>query len=158
MRVIGRWVHRLLNPLVIRNIYGMEISADAIIGRRVRIVHHQALQIPALCVIGDDTVFRHNANLVFAGSDPDPRAVPHQGRDVQVGSGACLLGAIRIGHGARIGPNCVVITDVPDRATLVSPSPRVFKASPHSPVGAPVIDVAAMERAVGDRDAVTPAP
>src|SRR5512144_1066626 len=37
LRLVARIVHRLLNVLVIRNVYGMEISADAIIGRRVLI-------------------------------------------------------------------------------------------------------------------------
>ena len=128
-------VYRLLNVAIIRNVYGMEISPDAVIGRRVMIGHHQALQIPAFCVIGDGTLLRHNVNIGFGTSDKDPYAVPHLGRDVQLGSGCALLGPIRIGHGARIGPNCVVISNVPDGATLMAPAPRMFKAAAHTPVG-----------------------
>ena len=36
-----------------------------------------------------------------------------------IGSGAKLLGPIRIGHGAKIGANAVVIHDVPPNSTVV---------------------------------------
>jgi serine O-acetyltransferase len=134
-RLAAKMIHRLFNTMLIRNVYGMEISVDAVIGRRVMIGHHQAVQIPAFCIIGDGTLIRHNVNIGFGRTDENPYDVPHLGRDVKLGSGCCLLGPIRIGHGARIGPNCVVMTNVPDGATLVAPPPRVFAAAPHSPVG-----------------------
>jgi len=129
------FVCRVLNVALIRNVYGMEISHQAVIGRRVLIGHHQAVQIPAYCIIGDDTVVRHNVNIGFGGGDPDPLAVPHIGRNVQLGSGCCIIGPIRVGHGAKIGPNCVVISNVPDGATLMAPAPRVFKAAAGAPMG-----------------------
>ena len=36
-----------------------------------------------------------------------------------IGSGAKLLGPITVGHGAKIGANTVVITDVPPNSTVV---------------------------------------
>jgi serine O-acetyltransferase len=39
--------------------------------------------------------------------------------DVVVGSGAKLLGPIRVGRGAKIGANSVVIHDVPENSTVV---------------------------------------
>jgi serine O-acetyltransferase len=39
--------------------------------------------------------------------------------DVTIGSGAKLLGPIKIGHGAKVGANTVVIEDVPARSTVV---------------------------------------
>ncbi len=39
--------------------------------------------------------------------------------NVTIGSGAKLLGPITIGHGAKIGANSVVITDVPPNCTVV---------------------------------------
>jgi serine O-acetyltransferase len=38
---------------------------------------------------------------------------------VTIGSGAKLLGPITVGHGAKIGANSVVITDVPANSTVV---------------------------------------
>src|SRR5262249_36239342 len=37
--------------------------------------------------------------------------------NVSIGAGATIIGPIRIGHGARIGANAVVISDVPAGAT-----------------------------------------
>jgi serine O-acetyltransferase len=39
--------------------------------------------------------------------------------DVVVGSGAKLLGPIRVGRSAKIGANSVVIHDVPENSTVV---------------------------------------
>ena len=39
--------------------------------------------------------------------------------NVTIGSGAKLLGPIRVGHGAKIGANSVVVEDVPPRSTVV---------------------------------------
>lgn len=46
-------------------------------------------------------------------------AGPHIGDNVFIGTGAKVLGAIRIGDGARIGANAVVIDDVPPGTTVV---------------------------------------
>jgi serine O-acetyltransferase len=135
LRFAAKVLHRILNTLVIHNVYGTEISARAVIGRRVLIGHHQAVQIPDYCVIGDGTVVRHNVNIAHPGPAASVHEVPHIGRNVKLGSGCCIVGPITIGDGARIGPNCVVISDVPAGATLMAPPPRMFKASTHSPVG-----------------------
>ena len=39
--------------------------------------------------------------------------------NVTVGAGAKLLGAITVGHGAKIGANTVVVHDVPPNSTVV---------------------------------------
>ncbi|MBM4267231.1 MAG: serine O-acetyltransferase [Deltaproteobacteria bacterium] len=44
---------------------------------------------------------------------------PTLGDDVFIGTGAKLLGPIRVGHRARIGANAVVVSDVPDDHTAV---------------------------------------
>ena len=44
---------------------------------------------------------------------------PHLGSDVYVGTGAKLLGSIRVGSGVVIGANAVVIGDVPDQHVAV---------------------------------------
>ena len=50
---------------------------------------------------------------------------PTLGRNVTVGSGAAVLGAIHIGDGAKIGANSVVVKDVPPNATVVGIPGRV---------------------------------
>ena len=46
-------------------------------------------------------------------------AGPHIGDNVFIGTGAKVLGAIKIGDGVRIGANAVVLDDVPPGATVV---------------------------------------
>ena len=48
------------------------------------------------------------------------------GGGVEVGCGAAILGQVTIGDGARIGPNAVVMTNVPAGATVFAPSPRII--------------------------------
>jgi serine O-acetyltransferase len=46
-------------------------------------------------------------------------AGPHIGDDVFIGTGAKVLGAIRVGDRARIGANAVVLADVPPETSVV---------------------------------------
>jgi serine O-acetyltransferase len=50
---------------------------------------------------------------------------PTIGRDVQIGTGAKVLGPVVIGEGAQIGANAVVIDDVPAQATVAGVPARV---------------------------------
>jgi serine O-acetyltransferase len=49
------------------------------------------------------------------------------GDNVFVGSGAKILGGVRIGSNVRIGANAVVVRDVPDGATAVGVPARVME-------------------------------
>jgi serine O-acetyltransferase len=46
-------------------------------------------------------------------------------RDVSIGTGAKVIGAVRVGAGARIGANAVVVADVPAGVTVVGAPARV---------------------------------
>jgi serine O-acetyltransferase len=50
---------------------------------------------------------------------------PVIGRYVSVGTGAKVLGPVRVGNNARIGANAVVLTDVPEGATAVGVPARI---------------------------------
>ena len=54
-------------------------------------------------------------------------AGPTIGDDVFIGTGAKLLGGIRIGNSVRVGANAVVLDDVPDGATVAGIPARVVK-------------------------------
>jgi serine O-acetyltransferase len=55
--------------------------------------------------------------------------------NVTIGSGAKLLGPITVGHGAKIGANSVVITDVPPNSTVVGNPGHVVRVDGRKPEG-----------------------
>ena len=52
---------------------------------------------------------------------------PFLDHNVYVGVGARILGAVKIGKGARIGANAVVLTDLPEGATAVGIPARIVR-------------------------------
>jgi serine O-acetyltransferase len=53
---------------------------------------------------------------------------PTIGRDVHIGTGAKVIGPIKVGAGARIGANSVVVDDVDERITVVGSPARPAQA------------------------------
>ncbi len=132
------WVHRLSNLLWNRGLVvlprflshlarfatGIEIHPGAAIGEGVFIDHGMAVVIGETAQVGDGCVLYKG--VVLGGvSQARVRRHPRLGRDVVVGSNACVLGAIDVGEGARIGSGSVVIRDVPAGATVVGVPGRV---------------------------------
>jgi serine O-acetyltransferase len=110
----------------VRNVYGIEVHDTATIGRRVILAHQGGLVIDPHAVIGDDCIILHNVTIGLAASGTT--AAPRIGRNVEIGVGAVLIGDITIGDGARIGPNAVVLVDVPAGATAFAPPARQMPA------------------------------
>ena len=95
--------------------------------------HQGGIVIHWRAEIGDDCVIRQNATLGAATGEKFMHA-PVLGNRVEVGCGAAIIGRVRIGDDARIGPNAVVTTNVPAGATVVVPPPRIVQVKrPPSP-------------------------
>ncbi|MFN8556418.1 MAG: serine acetyltransferase [Dehalococcoidia bacterium] len=60
-------------------------------------------------------------------------AGPTIGDNVFVGTGAKLLGGIRVGSNVRVGANAVVLNDVPDGATVVGMPAQVVRVAATPP-------------------------
>ncbi len=86
--------------------YGIFISQGAVIGNGCTIFQH--------VTIGSNTLGDKNGAPVIKDN-------------VYIGAGAKIIGDITIGRNARIGANCVVVTDVPDNATVVMQKPRIIE-------------------------------
>ena len=116
-----RWPQPLRAPMSVlyrvwfrrcRNVYGIELPYSARLGRRVVIEHQGAIVVHGACAIGDDCILRQGVTLGNKSLDR-PDDAPTLGRGVNVGAGAKILGAVRIGDGASVGANAVVLKDVP---------------------------------------------
>ena len=101
-----------------RFVTGVEIHPGAVIGRRVFIDHGMGVVIGETSEIGDDSLIYKGVVLGGTSLEKGKRH-PTLGKNVVVGSNACILGPIKIGDGAKIGSGSVVIKDVPNGATVV---------------------------------------
>ena len=107
-----------LISLITRTITGIEIHPAARIGEGLFIDHGAGVVIGETAEIGDDVTLYQGVTLGGTGFATGKRH-PTVEDNVTIGSGAKLLGPITIGHGAKIGANSVVITDVPPNCTVV---------------------------------------
>jgi len=101
-----------------RALTGIEIHPAARIGEGLFIDHGAGVVIGETAEIGDDVTLYQGVTLGGTGFQTGKRH-PTVQDNVTIGSGAKLLGPITIGHGAKIGANSVVITDVPPNSTVV---------------------------------------
>jgi serine O-acetyltransferase len=108
-----------------RFITGIEIHPGATIGRRVVIDHGMGIVIGETAVVGDECVLYKG--VVLGGTSlARTKRHPTLEAGVVVGSNACILGAITIGEGARVGSGSVVVKAVPPEATVVGVPARVI--------------------------------
>ena len=97
---------------------GIEIHPGAKIGRRFVIDHGMGIVIGETAEIGDDCLLYHGVTLGGTGKDHGKRH-PTIGNNVLIGCGAKILGPFKVGDGARIAANSVVLSEVPEQATAV---------------------------------------
>ncbi len=114
---------RLLSHIA-RHYTGVEIHPGAQIGRRVFIDHGMGVVIGETAVIGDDCLIYKG--VVLGGTSlRRTKRHPTLGKGVVVGTNACVLGAVELGDGARVGSGSVIVRDVPAGATVVGIPGRV---------------------------------
>ena len=106
---------------------GIEIHPGAQIGRRLFIDHGMGIVIGETATVGNDCTIYHNATLGGTGKDKYKRH-PDLGNNVMVGSGAKVLGPIKIGNNVKIGANAVVLKDVPPDSTCVGVPGRIVRS------------------------------
>lgn len=97
---------------------GIEIHPGAKIGKRLVIDHGMGVVIGETAEIGDDCIIFHGVTLGGLHFEPVKRH-PKVGNRVLIGTGAKILGPIRVGDDARIGANAIVTKDVSDGRTVV---------------------------------------
>lgn len=112
-----RLLARLLSTFT-RFLTGIEIHPGAKIGRRCFIDHGMGVVIGETAEIGDDVTIYQGVTLGGVSLDRRKRH-PTIEDGVVIGAGAAVLGPFRVGKGARIGSNAVVLKEVPPGVTVV---------------------------------------
>ena len=113
LKFIARWVSQWSRCWT-----GIEIHPGATIGRRLVIDHGMGIVIGETAEIGDDCLIYHGVTLGGTGKDQGKRH-PTIGNNVLISTGAKVLGPFKVGDGARIAANAVVLQEVPENATAV---------------------------------------
>lgn len=103
---------------------GIEIHPGAKIGKGLFIDHGMGVVIGETAEIGDNVVMYHGSTLGGTGKDKGKRH-PTIGNNVMIGSGAKVLGPIKVGDGCKIGANAVVLKDLPANVTAVGVPAKV---------------------------------
>lgn len=119
---------RLISQLS-RFLTGIEIHPGAKIGRRFFIDHGMGVVIGETAEIGDNVTLYQGVTLGGVSLDKGKRH-PTIEDDVVIGAGAAVLGPFRVGRGARIGSNAVVLKEVPPGATMVGVPARMVGPRP----------------------------
>ncbi len=129
--VLYKWklffIARLISQIA-RLLTGIEIHPGATIGEGLFIDHGMGVVIGETCEIGNNVTIYQGVTLGGTGKDVGKRH-PTIGDNVMVGSGAKVLGPIKIGANSKIGAGSVVLKDVPEDSTVVGIPGRAVKRS-----------------------------
>ncbi len=125
LRKFGSWISlkaEIDEPLITpHHVHGVFISANAKIGKR--------------CVVMQQVTIGSNTSI---GSKRNGSPIIED--DVFIGTGAKIIGNVRVGHNSRIGANCVVVKDVPPNSVVVLKNIEIItKSEPMDNTWVPVI-------------------
>lgn len=112
---------------------GISIPASARIGPGLYIGHFGGIFLHGDA--GRNLSVGQGVTLGFKGAGKSTRW-PDIGDDVYIGTGAKVIGDIRIGNGVVIGANTVVTKDVPDHMRVVGAAIRMSPLPPRENEGA----------------------
>lgn len=119
--VLPRIAHRLAMSLA-----QVCIGDPVVIGPGLYLPHGQVV-IDGVTELGQNVTVRPWVTIGLRDGD---FTGPRIGSNVQIGTGAKVIGPIVLGDGAQIGANAVVLSDVPARRVAVGIPARVLDATP----------------------------
>ena len=123
MRAPMTLIYRIMFWLISRAT-GIFLPYTVRVGRRVRLDHFGGMILVAQW-IGDDVTIRQNTTFGIARLN-EPHDRPVIGNRVEIGAGAVILGAVRIGEDTIIGANAVVNCDLSPRVVAGGVPARVI--------------------------------
>jgi serine O-acetyltransferase len=108
-----------------RFLTGIEIHPGAKIGKNLFIDHGMGVVIGETSDIGDNVTIYHMVTLggiapsINSNDQRNIKRHPTIEDEVVIGSGAQVLGPVRVGRCAKIGANAVITKDVSEKAVMV---------------------------------------
>ena len=108
-------------------ITNMDIHPACTIGRRVFFDHAFGVVIGETAIVGDDVLIYQGVTLGGVSLERGVKRHPTIGNKTVIGTGAKILGDIKIGENCRIGSNSVVVKSIPDDSTAVGIPARIIE-------------------------------
>jgi serine O-acetyltransferase len=124
LRKVFSLLYKVLYKLI-QIVTGIELPCEVPIGKNFVIEHSGGIVVSGYAKFGDNCRIRNG--VVIGLSRVDDPCAPSFGDNVDIGAGAKVLGAIRVGNNVCIGANAVVLKDVPDNTIAVG-VPAVVKS------------------------------
>ncbi|WP_243268588.1 serine O-acetyltransferase EpsC [Anaerotruncus colihominis] len=115
-----------------RFLTGVEIHPGAKIGSGVMIDHGMGIVIGETAEVGDGCTIYQGVTLGGTGKDKGKRH-PTLGKNVTVGCGAKILGPFKVGDGAKVAANAVLLESIPAQSTAVGVPARVARVGGRKP-------------------------
>jgi serine O-acetyltransferase len=106
----------------------MCIDSCATIGTGLYIAHIGGVHINPQAIIGSNCDIAHRVTI--GASAMGRQGAPTIGNDVYIGTGAALVGKIRVGNGVKIAANSLVMSNIPDGATVMGVPARIIMRAP----------------------------
>ena len=133
-RYISHPLHRIKIPFIprlisqiMRFLTGIEIHPGAQIGKGFFIDHGMGTVIGETVEIGKNCVMFHNVTLGGTGKHKGKRH-PTLGDNVTIGTGAILIGRVKIGNNVKIGADTFIINkNIPDNCTVVGTPGKIVR-------------------------------
>lgn len=98
--------------------YGFQISPSASIGKGLYIGHFGTVIVSNEAIIGNNVNLSPNV-VIGRTNRGELKGVPQIGNKCWIGTGAVLVGKIKIGDNVMISPNEFVNYDVPDNSIVI---------------------------------------
>lgn len=139
----GRWRYTLKNSFIrkffsllykilykwIQILTGIEFPCEVEIGKNFRIDHFGDIIVSGYAKFGDNCIIRNGVTVGLKNIETP--VAPKIGNNVNIGTGAKILGPITIGDNVDIGANAVVISDVPSNSIAVGVPAKIIPKKNH---------------------------
>lgn len=125
--------------------FSCDVDPQVEIGPGLYTPHPLGIVIVGGVRIGENVSILQNVAL---GRVATEHLDPTIGDSVEIGAGAVVLGAVHVGHGAKIGANSVVLKDVPPGAVAVGAPARLIIRKQRTEAVVDRSDQTSFERAI----------
>jgi serine O-acetyltransferase len=141
---LAMWLYRLSRHLHVNGWRRLALVVFTLKNYLTRIEIPPSTEIGPACLLGHPPIAlngRIGARFTFYGNGGTGGGLGHEdvgggpglpviGDDVVMAVRALVLGPVRIGDGAKLGPSCTVMRDMPPGSVAVAPPTRITAGTP----------------------------